>query len=62
VQPLHRRRKEIAKAKRVQDDGERIYGLADGPENCADHERNEQEDALVAEEGRQRFGVGSHLA
>jgi hypothetical protein len=60
VQPLHGRRKEIADAQRVHDDGERIYGLAEGPENGADHQSDEQVDALVAEEGRQRFGVYPH--
>jgi hypothetical protein len=37
-----------------------MYGLAHGPENGANHESDEQVDALVAEEGRQRFGVGPH--
>jgi hypothetical protein len=60
VQPLHGRRKEIADAQRVQEDSERIYGQADGPENGADHESEAQIDALVAEEGCQRFGVGLH--
>jgi hypothetical protein len=39
-----------------------FMGWADSPKNCGDHERDEQVDALVAEEGRQRFGVGPHLA
>ena len=60
VQPLHGRKKEIADAQRVQEDSERIYGQADGPENGADHECKTQIDALVAEEGCQRFGVGPH--
>jgi hypothetical protein len=37
-----------------------MYGLAHGPENGANHESDEQVDALVAEEGRQQFGVGPH--
>src|SRR5271165_3549521 len=61
MQPLHRRRKEIADAQRVQDDGERIYRLADGPENRADHESNEQVNTLIAEENGQRFGVNGHV-
>ena|SRR5664279_6093366 len=42
-------------------DGERIYGLADGPENRADYESNEQVNALIAEENGQRFRVNGHI-
>jgi len=60
VQPLHGRRKEIADAQRIHDGGEKVYRLAYGPENGADRESKAQVDALVAEEGCQRFGVGPH--
>jgi hypothetical protein len=38
-----------------------MYGLAHGPENCANHESNEQVNALIAEENGQRFGVNGHV-
>jgi len=57
---LHGRRKEIADAQRVKKHSKGIYGQADGSENGADHESKAQIDALVAEEGRQGFGIDPH--